>query len=505
MKKRALLSVSDKRDIVYLATELLDLGYELISTGGTYEALVASGLAVTKVSEVTGFPEILDGRVKTLHPLIHGGILAKRSPDHEEQCRKLGIGLIDVVAVNLYPFEETVANPQVTRETAIENIDIGGPSMLRSAAKNHSYVSILVRPEQYRPFVAQLKETNEIDAATRLLLAREAFAHTARYDALITSYLSKEMGETMPHWYQIQGEKRYDLRYGENPQQQAAFYATENQGLAVAVQHGGKELSFNNLMDLQAALDLVREFEKPACVIIKHTNPCGAALGASLLEAYQKAYEADPVSAYGSIVGFNGLVDEKTAQELAKLFVEAVLAPGYTKEALLALQQKKSLRIMEVPLHVGPEEKEIKKVTGGFLLQTKDGKAPPPDFDWVHQEELDDTVEEDLLFAWTLVKHVKSNAIVVVKNNVSVGIGPGQTNRVGAAKIALEMAGDEAIDSVLASDAFFPFRDTVDLAAEYGVRAIVQPGGSIRDEDSIAACQEKHVAMAFTGRRHFKH
>lgn len=505
MKRRALLSVSDKEGIVTLAKELVALGYEVLSTGGTYHEIEKNGIAVTKVSEVTQFPEIMDGRVKTLHPAIHGGILAKREPAHMAEAKEHNIGLIDIVAVNLYPFESTIARADCTYDLAIENIDIGGPTMVRSAAKNHQYVNVLVNPNQYGPLVEALKENGETSLEFRKQLALEAFSHTAQYDALISGYLSREAGLVMPEHYFMVGNKVADLRYGENPHQKAAFYAEKNQGLANAKQYGGKALSFNNLMDLEAAVNMVQEFTEPACMIIKHMNPCGAALGEDLLEAYKKAYACDPVSAFGSIVSFNGKLEKDAAAELVKTFVEAVVAPAYSKEAIEILKTKKNLRIMEMDMSILDHEVDVKKVAGGFLVQQKDRELLNDDIEWATEKQSDEIVEEDLLFAWKMVKHIKSNAIVLVKNQATIGIGPGQTNRVGAAKIALEQAGEAAEGSVLASDAFFPFRDTVDTAADYGVVAVIQPGGSIRDEESIAACNERGLAMAFTGMRHFKH
>ncbi len=505
MKRRALLSVSDKEGIVTLAKELVALGYEVLSTGGTYREIEKNGIAVTKVSDVTQFPEIMDGRVKTLHPAIHGGILARREKGHMAEAEKHGIGLIDIVAVNLYPFESTIARADCTYDLAIENIDIGGPTMVRSAAKNHQYVNILVNPAQYGPLIDALKKDGETSLEFRKQLALEAFSHTAQYDALISGYLSRMAGLDMPEHYFLVGQKIADLRYGENPHQKAAFYAEKKVGLANAKQYGGKELSFNNLMDLEAAVNMVQEFTKPACMIIKHMNPCGAALGENLLEAYNKAYACDPVSAFGSIVSFNGKLEKDTAEQVVKTFVEAVVAPAYSEEAIDILKTKKNLRIMEMDMSILDKEVDVKKVAGGFLVQEKDRELLKDDIEWVTEKQADEVVEDDLLFAWKMVKHIKSNAIVLVKNLATIGIGPGQTNRVGAAKIALEQACEAAEGSVLASDAFFPFRDTVDTAADYGVVAVIQPGGSIRDEESIVACNERGLAMAFTGMRHFKH
>lgn len=504
---RALLSVSDKTGIVDLARELVSLGFVILSTGGTAKTLQEHNIPVTPVSQATGFPEILEGRVKTLHPKIHGGILAKRTPDHLEQLATNEIEPIDIVVVNLYPFKETIAKPDVTLEEAIENIDIGGPAMVRAAAKNHEYVTIIVNPGRYSEVLSQLREQGKVSPALRRELAYEAFRHTAEYDLLISQYLGDVIGgEKFPPIFSLTGEKVQDLRYGENPHQQAAFYRTESSGLAAAKQLQGKELSFNNIMDLEAAWNIVKEFSEPACAIIKHTNPCGVAIAATLAEAYTKAHEADPVSAFGGIVGFNRIVDGPTASELIKTFLEAVAAPGYTPEALEILGGKPNLRVMSVPAGQGRElQLDIKKVSGGFLVQDKDIELYSGDWKWVTTKKASPDLIKDLEFAWKVVKHVKSNAIVTAKGGVTTGIGPGQTNRVGAAKIALEQAGDKARGGVLASDAFFPFRDTVDLAAKYGISAIVQPGGSVKDEESIAACNEHGIAMAFTGMRHFKH
>ncbi|MDS1029010.1 bifunctional phosphoribosylaminoimidazolecarboxamide formyltransferase/IMP cyclohydrolase [Bacillota bacterium LX-D] len=507
MKKRALLSVSDKTGIVQLAKELVALGFEVLSTGGTAKTLKENNVPVTPVSEATGFPEILEGRVKSLHPKIHGGILAKRIPEHFAQLEENSIIPIDVVAVNLYPFKQTISKPNVTIDEAIENIDIGGPSMVRSAAKNHAYVTVVVNPSRYADIIAQLKANGDTTAEFRRELAYEAFTHTAQYDLLISNYLRELLDkEKFTPEFTLNGEKIQDLRYGENPHQKAAFYRTENTGIAAAEKLQGKELSFNNIMDLEAAWNIVQEFTEPACVIIKHTNPCGVAIADTLADAYVKAYEADPVSAFGGIVGLNREVDAKTAAELVKIFLEAVAAPSFSKDALEILSQKQNVRLMTVPT-AQPEKLtvDIKKVSGGFLVQEKDTQLNQGDWKWVTEQKAADNLTKDLDFAWKIVKHVKSNAIVIAKDGVTTGVGPGQTNRVGAAKIALETSGEKAKGAVLASDAFFPFHDTIDLAAEYGVKAIVQPGGSLKDEESIAACNKHGIAMAFTGMRHFKH
>lgn len=507
MSKRALLSVSNKTGLVDLARALVRLGFEIVSTGGTARTLREHQVPVTPVSDVTGFPEILEGRVKTLHPKIHGGILAKRTASHLQELEERAIVPISLVAVNLYPFKETIAKPGVTFEEAIENIDIGGPAMVRAAAKNHQYVTIIVNPARYQQVVAELEQHGEVSTELRRLLALEAFAHTAQYDAMISRYLHDLDGDLkLGPAFILSGEKIQALRYGENPHQQAAFYRLENKGLAAAKKLQGKELSFNNIMDLDAALNIVAEFSEPACAIIKHTNPCGVAIGETSAMAYAKAHGADPVSAFGGIVAFNKTVDAGTAGELVQTFLEAVAAPEFEPAALHILQQKPHLRVMAVPqAPVELPDFDLKKVGGGFLVQEKDTKLDAGEWEWVTAAKGEPQFAEDLLFAWKVVKHVKSNAIVTAKGGVTTGIGPAQTNRVGAAKIALEQAGEKARDGVLASDAFFPFRDTVDLAAQYGIKAIVQPGGSVKDEESIAACNEHGMAMAFTGLRHFKH
>jgi len=513
MKKRAMISVSNKTGVVELARELVELGYEIVSTGGTYKTITGAGINATYVTQITGFPEILEGRVKTLHPHVHGGILAKRTPDHLAQLEKLGIVPIDLVVVNLYPFKETIAKENVTLEEAIENIDIGGPTMVRAAAKNYQGVTIIVNPRHYREVVAQLKASGEVDEATRLKLAVEAFAHTAEYDTYIAGYLKKvnSSGQVFPEALILSGEKIQDLRYGENPHQKAAFYretGAKGASVGTARQLHGKELSFNNIIDINAALELVREFAEPAAVVIKHTNPCGTALGKTLAEAFQRAFDADPVSAFGGIVGLNREVDPNTAEKMAGPFLEAIIAPAFSPEAREILTKKANLRLLETGEFNQPRKAgyDIKKVNGGILLQDVDaGMVDAADMKVVTDREPSPEEWKELLFAWKVVKHVKSNAIVVTKNHRTVGVGAGQMNRVGAAKIAFEQAGQACQEAVLASDAFFPFRDTVDQAAKVGIKAIIQPGGSLRDEESIQAANEYGIAMVFTGMRHFKH
>lgn len=505
--KRALISVSDKTGVVEFGRGLSALGFEIISTGGTYNTLLEAGVKVRKVADITGFPEILDGRVKTLHPRIHGGILARRTADHLAQLAEHDITAIDLVAVNLYPFRQTVAKPGVTLEEAIENIDIGGPSMVRSAAKNHADVIVVVKPERYGDILKALQDNGGVDLDFRRQLALEAFGHTAAYDAMISNYLAGITDTQFPDNFVLAGEKVYELRYGENPHQKACFYRdlSSSVGLADARQLNGKELSYNNIIDTQAAWQLVKEFKQPACVIIKHTNPCGTAVAETVEQAYDRAFGADPVSAFGGIIAFNRELDEKTASKVAEPFMEVIIAPSYAPRALEILQAKKNLRLLELPLNYN-QDVQVRNVEGSLVVQESDqDELDMNSLQVVSGSKPDEAVMADLLFAWKVVKHVKSNAIVLAANQVTLGVGAGQMNRVGSAKIALEQAGDKARGAVLASDAFFPFKDTVELAAQSGVTAIIQPGGSVRDEESIQACKEHNITMIFTGVRHFKH
>ncbi len=522
MIKRALLSVSDKQGIVEFARGLAELGVEIVSTGGTAAVLQEAGVVVTPVDQVTGFPEILDGRVKTLHPLVHGGILARRDlPRHRRQMAEHGIMPIDLVAVNLYPFRATVSKPGVRLEEAIENIDIGGPAMIRSAAKNHRDVIVVVNPERYAFVLSALRAGGDLDEAVRLALAVEAFQHTAFYDALIGEYLGARAGAGLldfPRELTLAFEKVAPLRYGENPHQRAAFYRDPlpaGSTLASAEQLQGKELSYNNLNDAQAAWALVREFAEPACVAVKHANPCGVGLDETLVKAYGKAYAADPVSIFGGILAFNRPLDGQTAHALADVFLEVIIAPEFTPEAREMLVARKNLRLLRVPLPGGaggvpnecpPRPFELRRVDGGLLLQESDAPGASP-AEWHCATRARPTEDDllELLFAWKVVKHVKSNAIVVAAGRQTLGIGAGQTNRVDAARIALRQAGERARGAYLASDAFFPFADTVEAAAEAGIRAVVQPGGSVRDEESIRVADERGLIMLFTGRRHFRH
>ncbi len=512
MIKRALISVSDKSGLVQFAQGLAALGVEIVSTGGTAKTLREAGVPVTYISDVTGFPEILGGRVKTLHPNVHGGILALRNEEHLQQLQEHHITPIDLVVVNLYPFRETIAKPGVTLADAIENIDIGGPTMVRAAAKNHAYVGIVVNPSRYGQVLEALQQDGKLGEALRLELAREAFAHTASYDTAIANYLSGVMGkEEFQPEFNLSLVKAQNLRYGENPHQRAAFYqdpTVTGPCIANARQLNGKELSYNNILDANSALELVREFSEPCVVIIKHNNPCGTALAETLADAYRKAYETDTVSAFGGIVALNREVDAEVAAEMAKIFLEAVVAPDFAPEALEILCQKPNLRVLKTG-DLGQQttdELEVRKVNGGLLVQQTDRVVV--DFEElkvVTERQPDPAEMKELLLAMTVVKHVKSNAIVLAKEGQIIGVGAGQMNRVGSARIAYQQAGEKARGSVLASDAFFPFRDTVDEAAKFGIKAIIQPGGSIRDEESIKACNEHGIAMVFTGIRHFKH
>jgi phosphoribosylaminoimidazolecarboxamide formyltransferase/IMP cyclohydrolase len=504
--KRALISVSNKDGIIEFARGLEKLDYEIISTGGTYTTLQEAGIKVKKVADITGFPEILDGRVKTLHPKIHGGILARRTPEHLSQIEANAIQPIDVVVVNLYPFRETISKKDVTLEEAIENIDIGGPTMVRSAAKNYQDVIIIVKPEFYVPVLKQLETEGEVGQKMRFKLALEAFSHTAAYDAMISNYLAGINGETFLDNMVLAGEKVYELRYGENPHQQACFYRnmSPGMGLADAKQLNGKELSYNNIIDTQAGWSLVKEFADTACVIIKHTNPCGTAVASTLAEAFDRAFAGDPVSAYGGIIAFNRKVDLATARKAAKPFMECIIAPGYDDDALECLQSKKNLRVLELPLLPGTEL-QIRTVDGGFVVQESDhGKMDMNHLEVVTQTAPSEDDLKDLAFAMTVAKHVKSNAIVVVKDLMTIGVGAGQMNRVGSAEIALKDR-EKCKGAVMASDAFLPFKDTVEQAVAAGIRAIIQPGGSIRDQESIDECNLYGIAMVFTGVRHFKH
>jgi phosphoribosylaminoimidazolecarboxamide formyltransferase/IMP cyclohydrolase len=512
MAPTALLSVSDKRGLVPLAEGLLGNGFRLLSSGGTATALAEAGLPVTRVAAHTGAPEILGGRVKTLHPRIHGGILARRDdPSHRADLEAQAIDPIDVVVVNLYPFVRTVADPAVDWQTAIETIDIGGPAMVRAAAKNHADVAVLTDPEQYGGFLAALA-AGAVDLELRRRLALAAFRHTATYDTAIAAWLESRLGED-PEPLRLSLPSRQSLRYGENPHQSATWYGREGVGWGAAVQLQGKELSYNNLLDLEAALATVREFgygpdAEPAAVVIKHTNPCGVATGPDGVEALGRALDADRVSAFGGIVALNTPIEAAAAEQLTSLFLECVVAPSVRPEARELLAAKANLRVLELdPEAISlAERRQLRSILGGVLGQDLDDQpVEPAAWTVASQRPPDGQEERDLRFAWKLVRHVRSNAIVVAKGGRSLGIGAGQTNRVGSAQLALAAAGEGARGAVLASDGFFPFDDTVRLAAAHGITAVIHPGGSLRDGDSIRACDDLGLAMLVTGRRHFLH
>ncbi|MBO5662089.1 MAG: bifunctional phosphoribosylaminoimidazolecarboxamide formyltransferase/IMP cyclohydrolase [Tidjanibacter sp.] len=508
---RALVSVSDKRGVVEFATALAEMGWEIISTSGTLAALRNSGLKVTNISDVTGFPEICEGRVKTLHPKVHGGLLARRDKeDHMAQLSENGIETIDMVCVNLYPFEATIAKEGVTMEEAVENIDIGGPSMLRSAAKNYASVSVVCDPDDYAMVLDEIRECGNTKPETRLMLSAKAYTHTALYDSHIATYMRKAAG--MNEKLFLNFDAVQSLRYGENPHQKAAFYRSSEEvsySVAGARQLGGKELSYNNIQDANAALQIVREFSEPFCVGLKHMNPCGAGVGENIAEAWKRAYEADKVSIYGGIVAMNRPLTGEVAQMMKPIFLEIVMAPSFEPEALEVFASKKNLRLLEVKMDgVKAPQRQYVGVTGGLLVQDADMECLDITNDMcVTERKPSESELRDMNFGWRIVKHVKSNAIVVVKDGMTLGVGAGQMNRVGSAEIALEQAKAAGVTEglVLASDGFLPFDDTVELASKYGVEAIVQPGGSIRDEDAVKKANEKGIAMLMTGMRHFKH
>ena len=506
MTKRALISVSDKTNIVEFAKGLEKYGFEVISTGGTYTHLKNNGVNCISIEDVTHFPEILEGRVKTLHPKIHGGLLSKRGNElHNKHVAENNIEYIDLVCVNLYPFEATVKKEGVSEEEIIENIDIGGPSMLRSAAKNFNDVAVVTDINDYDRVLSEL-EQGGISYETRRALAIKVFNTTASYDAAIANYFNKK-DNLVPEKLTLSYKLQDSLRYGENPHQKAYHYVQDNNesyALQNAVQLHGKEMSYNNIQDASAALDILSEFDETTCVAVKHMNPCGVATGNSVFEAYSRAYEADPVSIFGGIVAVNGKVDKETAEKMHSIFLEIILATDYDEEALEILTKKKNLRIYKLSEKNNNHEQQIKSVRGGILVQDFNDKLAD-EYESVTEKKVDESQQRDIEFGLKVVKHVKSNAIVVVKGGQTLGIGAGQMNRVGSCKIALEQAGEKAKGAVLASDAFFPMRDSADIAADYGVSAIVQPGGSIRDQESIDACNEKGVAMVFSKIRHFKH
>jgi phosphoribosylaminoimidazolecarboxamide formyltransferase/IMP cyclohydrolase len=503
--RRALLSVSDKTGIVDLARGLVDAGWEIVSSGGTARAIAEAGVPVQKVADVTGAPEILGGRVKTLHPKIHGGILADRSKaEHMQQLDEQGIGAIDLVVCNLYPFERTIAHPSIKETDAVEQIDIGGPAMVRAAAKNFHSVAVVVNPAQYGTVLEEIRSNEDVSFDTRRKLAHEAFQHTGAYDAAIARYLMPR--DEFPDRLVLNVQKIDDLRYGENPHQVAAFYRNAGApvGLAAAEQLHGKEPSYNNLLDADAAWRLVTELESPAAAIIKHSNPCGAAVAAELSTAYQRALDCDRTSAFGGIVALNAACDEATARAITEIFTEVVIAPGYEAGALEALTAKKSLRILKVA-EPGRPEIDVRRVAGGLLVQSSDPPDDGSDAKVVTRAQPTEEQWADLRFAWIVAKHVKSNAIVLAKDRTALGVGAGQMSRVESTELAARRAGDRAKGTVCASDAFFPFRDGLDAAVAAGAVAVIQPGGSVRDEEVIAAADEHGIPMLFTGRRHFRH
>jgi phosphoribosylaminoimidazolecarboxamide formyltransferase / IMP cyclohydrolase len=509
--QRALLSVSNKEGIVDFAKSLIDNGVELLSTGGTKEYLEKYNVPVKGISDITGFPEILDGRVKTLHPAIHGGLLAFRDNGvHRAELEENNIKPIDLVAVNLYPFKETIENQESSHHEIIENIDIGGPTMLRAAAKNYQDITVVVDPADYNKVIDQINEEKKTTLELRKQFAAKVFRHTAHYDALISQYLNKETSDEFPELLTVTYEKQQDLRYGENPHQKAAFYRkpfSGNDSISSARQLNGKELSYNNIQDADRALAIVREFEGPTVVAIKHMNPCGVGTGDTVSLAFDRAFKADPVSIFGGIIASNRQIDEETAVKMKEIFLEIIIAPAFTEKALEILSVKKNLRLLTIDMSESTKvNQRLTSVSGGLLIQDDDyfsiddgevsipTNRKPTEKEWA-----------DLLFAWKVVKHIKSNAILLAKDQMTIGVGAGQMNRVGAAEIAIKQAGEKNLNAVMASDAFFPMDDTVEAAGRAGITAIIQPGGSIRDDESIKKCNEYNIAMIFTGVRHFKH
>ena len=513
--RRALISVSDKAGIVEFAKALHEKGIEILSTGGTAKLLIDNFIPVMEVSKHTGFPEIMDGRVKTLHPKIHGGVLGRRGID-DDVMKDNDIAPIDLVVVNLYPFEATVANPDCTLDDAIENIDIGGPAMVRATAKNHAYVSIVVDPADYDRVIEEINSTDKVSDATRFDLAVKAFEHTSNYDGMIANYLGRINAEgekePLPRTINLQYNKVQAMRYGENPHQGAAFYTEANvteASVATARQIQGKELSYNNIGDTDAALECVKQFDEPACVIVKHANPCGVAIDADLLQAYDRAYSTDPESAFGGIIAFNRELDADTAKAIVdRQFVEVIIAPAVSDAAAQIVSEKKNVRLLECgEWGEASQRLDFKRVNGGLLVQDAD-LALYDDLTVVTEKQPSEQEMKDLLFSWRIAKFVKSNAIVYGRNNMTIGVGAGQMSRINSARIAgikAEHAGLEVPGSVMASDAFFPFRDGIDAAHEAGIIAVIQPGGSMRDEEVIAAANEHGMSMVFTGMRHFRH
>jgi phosphoribosylaminoimidazolecarboxamide formyltransferase/IMP cyclohydrolase len=501
---KALISVSDKTGIAAFAKELDQLGVEIYSTGGTYKVIEAAGVPVHKVSELTHFEEIMDGRVKTLHPNIHGGILANRNvKSHMDDMNRLGIDPIDLVVVNLYPFRKVIQN-DITLDEAIENIDIGGPTMLRSAAKNYHHVTVVVEPEDYAVVLDEIKTNGKTTLKTRQKLSVKTYEHTGNYDAIISRYFRAQIGEDFEQkYYNLSFENGIQLRYGENPHQKGYYYGSETP--LMAEQLWGKQLSFNNINDASGAINLLMEFDKPTSVNVKHANPCGVATSEDIYEAYVKAYDCDPISVYGGIVAVNRPVNEQLAAKLSEIFLEIIIAPEYTEEALDILKKKKNLRLLKLDVEkLKRASQEIKTVVGGVIVQDQDEKLGEK-FEVVTKTKPDVKMVDEMHFAFKVVKHQKSNAICLVKNNQTVGLGTGQVSRVFAADNSIHFSNYDTKGSVMASDAFYPFRDSIDLAAKAGIKAIIQPGGSIRDQEVIDACNEHGIVMIFTGMRHFKH
>ncbi|GFH40092.1 bifunctional phosphoribosylaminoimidazolecarboxamide formyltransferase/IMP cyclohydrolase [Pseudolactococcus insecticola] len=514
MTRRALISVSDKTGIVAFAETLRELGWEIISTGGTKTALDAAGVATIAIDDVTGFPEMMDGRVKTLHPKIHGGLLARRDLDtHVSAMAEHDIFPIDLVVVNLYPFKETILKPDVTYADAVENIDIGGPSMLRSAAKNHASVTVVVDPSDYEGVLSELAETGDTTYESRQKLAAKVFRHTAAYDALIADYFTAQVGVQKPEKLTLTYDLKQPMRYGENPQQDADFYEAiipTDYSIAQAKQLNGKELSFNNIRDADAAIRIIRDFSAPTVVALKHMNPCGIGSAETIEQAWDYAYASDPVSIFGGIIVLNREVDAATAEKMHAIFLEIIIAPSYSDEALKILTtKKKNLRILQLDFDqqkASELQKEFTGVLGGLLVQNQDTSLElVSDWEIVTKRQPTETEIKALDFAWRSVKYVKSNGIIITNDHQTLGVGPGQTNRVGSVKIAIEQAADRLDGAVLASDAFFPFADNVEEIAKAGIKAIIQPGGSVRDQDAIDEANKNGIAMVFTGARHFRH
>jgi len=509
--RRALISVSDKKNVVKFAKELVDMDWEIISTGGTFKELHEAGIDVLRISDIISFPEILDGRVKTLHPMIHAGILAKKdNEEHIEELKKHNLGAIDLVAVNLYPFEETMKKEDVTVEDAIENIDIGGPTMIRSAAKNHESVIIVIEPSQYDGVLAELKKDGDVGLETRRKLALEAFSRTAEYDAIISQKLGRLLGgEEFPSRYILPFKKVQDLRYGENPYQTAAFYSDPElvePCIANSKKLKGKGLSFNNILDIDATLELVKDFEDPTVAIVKHMNPSGVASAGSISKAFEQALGADSLSAYGGIVAMNQELDVETAISMRKIFLDCIIAPSFHPDTLPILEKKRVMLLETGEFGIKRPGLDIKRVTGGMLVQSRDLEVlDMSKLKTVTKREATEQEMKDMIFGWKVVKHVKSNAIVLAKDLATVGVGAGQMSRVGAVEIAVKKAGENAIGAVMASDAFFPFKDSIEAAVEAGITAIIHPGGSIRDQEVIDCANENDIAMVFTGMRCLKH